>query len=102
MKTETKQVTLFIQADKASYESEFSMHVRSAKFESDSFTTVVHLDTVVVNVEIPVLDEKMLALAEVENLQANIKAEKVASYIRITQMEERINNLMCLENKLEE
>lgn len=102
MNTKTKEVTLFIQAIKWSWDRSFEIKVSTHQKKSDGDWTIVDLDTMVVNVEIPVLDEKVLVLAEVEQLQAVIKAEKADSYLRIVALEEKINSLMYLENKAEQ
>jgi len=96
-----KQVTLYIQAKKRSYGHEFEIEVDTMEFESDQYTTYVTLDTQTVNVEIPEFDEKVLVLAEVEQLKAAIKSKKAAHYLEVTAIEEKINSLMCLENQVQ-
>lgn len=98
----TMQVELFIQAEKNSWQDNFEIKVNRYNHETDNSTVYVTLDRVIVNVKIPELDEKMLTLAQIEQIQGQIKAEKAAHYLRVTNMEDQINSMMCLENKAEQ
>jgi len=98
----TMQKELFIQAEKYSWEDKFSIGINTYERKSDNSEIAITLDKVTVNVEVPELDEKMLTLAQIEQTQEQIKAEKAASYLRVTKMEDHINSLMCLENNGEQ
>ena len=97
----TQKVKLYIQARKSGWEDKFSLVIDTMAFESTETTLTVQLNTVELDIEVPELDEKMLSLAQVEQLRDQIKAEKAAHYLRVTGLEDKINSLMCLENKSE-
>ena len=103
IKMKTQQVELFIQATKYCWEEEFNIEVNTVEHKTETNsarpTTYVTLDKKTVSVTTPEIDEKMLTLAYVEQIRQQIKAEKAASYLRVTQMEDQINSLMCIENK---
>jgi len=94
----TKKVKLYIQAKKYNWESEFNLCVDTMAFISDNNIVCVQLNSVEVDIEVPELDKKALTLAEIEQIRDHIKAEKANHYLRVTNLEDKINNLMCLEN----
>jgi HSP20 family molecular chaperone IbpA len=98
----TMQVELFIQAEKNSWQDNFEIKVNRYNHETDNSTVYVTLDKVIVNIEVPEIDENTLTLAHIEQIQGQIKAEKAAHYLRVTSMEDQINSMMCLENKVED
>lgn len=96
------QVELFIQAEKRNHQDNFEIKVHRFNHKTDEYGVHITLDKVIVNVEIPEFDEKTLTLAHIEQIQGQIKAEKATHYLRVTNMEDQINSLMCLENKAED
>lgn len=98
----TMKVELFVQAAKRVYEDNFSIVINACEFQSDEHGIYVTLDKKTIEIEIPELDDKMLTLTQIDQIKDQIKAEKAASYLRVINMEDRINNLMCLENKVED
>jgi hypothetical protein len=97
MNMETKEVKLYVQAVKWSWEKDFKIGVGICQGKSDKDRCVVDLSEVTVDVQIPTVDHKQLTLAEVEQLHAIIKTERADSYARITAIEEKIQSLLCIE-----
>jgi hypothetical protein len=97
MNMETKEVKLYVQANKYSWEDDFQIIVSTVKHNSDGSTVAIQLSEVTVDVQIPAIDQKTLQLAEVEQLHAIIKTERANSYARITAIEEKIQSLLCIE-----
>lgn len=94
----TKQVELFIQARKYNWQESFEITINDHERESSQSAIFITLGKKIVNIELPTLDEKILTLAHVEQIRDQIAAEKAASYLRVTRMEDQINSLMYLEN----
>ena len=99
MKRQPRKLTLYIRAEKPCYGSEFEITVSSYMSESDRYSTVIPLETVEVEVNVPVLDIKTLTLKEIEQLQELIQKEKNESHMRVNAIKEKIQNLQCLEVK---
>jgi len=98
MKKQIREVKLYIQAKKHSWQEEFEIEVNAIELDTDSSTIYLTLDTKVVHVGVPQIDEKTLTLAHIEQIHDQIKCEKANHYLRVTRMEDTINSLMCLEN----
>ncbi len=98
----TKKIELFIQARKYNWQENFKISVNLWEFKTDDKSIYITLDKKIIDIEIPELDEKLLTLAHVEQLRDQIKSEKAASYLRVIKMEDEINSLMCIENKVDE
>ena len=96
----TKKVKLYIQAEKSNLSEGSAIVINACEFRSDKWSTYITLNTIELDIEVPELDEKALTLAEIEQIRDKIKAEKADSYLRVVQMEEKINSLMCLESDL--
>jgi hypothetical protein len=94
---ETKEVKLYVQANKYSWEDDFQIIVSTVKRLSDAATVVIQLSEVLIDVPVPTVNQKTLQLAEVEQLQEAIKTEHANSYARITAIEEKIQSLLCIE-----
>ena len=94
---ETKEVKLYVMAHKYTWDDEFKIVVSTAKHLSDAATVVIQLSEVMIDVQVPTVNQKTLQLAEVEQLHEVIKTERANSYARITAIEEKIQSLLCIE-----
>jgi hypothetical protein len=99
MNMETKEVKLYVQAHKYTWDDEFKIVVSTAKPLPDAATVVIQLSEVMIDVQIPTVNLKTLQLAEVEQLRETIKTERANSYARITAIEEKIQSLLCIEQR---
>lgn len=72
----TQQVELFIQASKYTWEENFVIEVNQHNHVTDKTSIYIPLGKVIVNVEVPELDEKTLTLAHIEQIQGQIKLKK--------------------------
>jgi hypothetical protein len=97
MNMETKEVKLYVQANKYSWEDDFQIIVSTVKRLSDAATVVIQLSEVLIDVPIPTVNQKTLQLAEVEQLSNLVRLEKSNNYARITAIEEKIQSLLCIE-----
>ena len=96
MKEETKEVTIYIFAEKwnnCEWRIAFSTHI----IESCECRTIVQLDEVVTNIQVPALDTKLLTLAEIEHLRDEITKERAESQMRLNAFEEKIQSLLAIE-----
>jgi hypothetical protein len=100
MNMETKEVKLYVYAVKWNYKKEFQIEVSCFKRESCESYIIVDLSEVMIDVQIPTVNQKTLQLAEVEQLKETIKTERANSYARITAIEEKIQSLLCIEQAL--
>lgn len=91
------KIQLYIQAVKYKWEKEFTVRVESFQRTQDNQQSVISLDELEFEIDVPEFDAKTLMLKEVEHLESQLKEEKQASFERITQLEERIQSLMCIE-----
>jgi len=94
---ETKEVKLYVQAIKWIYKKEFDIEVNTYRRGSCESYVIVDLSEVLIDVQIPTVNQKTLQLAEVEQLHEVIKTERANSYARITAIEEKIQSLLCIE-----
>ena len=94
---ETKEVKLYVQAIKYSWQDDFEINISTMKRLTDAATVAIDLSEVTVEVPVPIIDQKQLRLAHVEQLKEIIKTERANSYARITAIEEKIQSLLCIE-----
>jgi hypothetical protein len=99
MNMETKEVKLYVQAVKYTWEDDFKILVLTSLPTPDAATVSVQLSEITVEVPIPTIDKKQFKLAHVEQLQKTIKLERANSYARITAIEEKIQSLLCIEQR---
>jgi hypothetical protein len=97
MNMETKEVKLYVQAVKWSWERDFKINVSTYQKTTEVDRVVIDLSEVLIDVPVPTVDHKQLTLAEVEKLKETIKTERADSYARITAIEEKIQSLLCIE-----
>jgi len=94
----TQQVTLYISAQKYTWDNEFKISIDIFKCGSSDSCVIVQLDTQEVEIPVPEIDEKALTLVQIEHLKASIKKEKVDSHMRILGIEDAISKLQCIES----
>ena len=94
---ETKEVKLYVIANKYTWEDDFKILVLTSLPMPDAATVAIQLSEVTVEVQIPDVDVKHLQLEEVKQLRETIKTERANSYARITAIEEKIQSLLCIE-----
>ena len=94
---ETKEVKLYVQAIKYSWQDDFEINITTMKRLTDAATVAIDLSEVTIEVPIPPTDQKKLRLEEVEQLSNLVRLEKANSYARITEIKEKIQSLLCIE-----
>lgn len=67
--------------------------------KSDAAHTYVLLQTTEVEVPDIEIDIKAFTIAQIEQLQDEVRTEKAESYLRVVKLKETIQSLMCLEQK---
>lgn len=91
MKTITKKVYLLQQPILyKGMETEYVI----MQFEMDGYITVSSMD---IEMEIP--DDFDFIAEQVKALEAKIKKEKVDHYVSVSELEEKISSLLCIENQ---
>ena len=94
---ETKEVKLYVIANKYTWEDDFKILVLTSLPMPDAATVAIQLSEITVEVPVPTIDKKQFKLAHVEQLKEVIKTERANSYARITAIEEKIQSLLCIE-----
>ena len=95
---ETKNIKLHVYAEKWNHSETFKVAVTTHLPESCEYRTIIELSVVHVDIKVPLIDEKQLITAQVEQLKKVIQKEKADSHVRVTAIEEKIQSLLCLEN----
>ena len=91
--------TLYIQAEKYSFDDEFSVMVNSFKFESDSSRVVVDIAEHEIELEVPDLDQNKLTLAHIDQLRQMKVKVMAENELRLVNIEGEIQKLMALEGE---
>jgi hypothetical protein len=89
--------TLYIQAEKYSFDDEFSVTVSTFKSESDQSRTVVDIAEHEIELEVPDLDQNKLTLAHIDQLKKMKVKVMAENEIRLVNIEGEIQKLMALE-----
>jgi len=97
------KVKLYIQAEKSHWTNGWELREPSTfEFKSDTLTTYVTISQVYVDVDTPELNVKELTLVEVEQLKEQYKKEQADSQMRLNEIDEKIQKLLCIEQDLPE
>lgn len=94
---------LFVHAEKADYEDEFRIEIRTYDFTPhvSRGTTSILLSEVEIEVPIPNYTQEQFNTVHVDKLRADLQKEKADSYLRVTAIEEKIQSLLSIEHQKE-
>ena len=100
LKKEKKIVELFVCAElEFSFDNEFKLNVSTYDLSAMSHCTAMTLDKIEVEVEVPVLTKEFTTLKHVELLKQQYEKEKRDSHLRLESINNKINDLLCLDSK---
>ena len=93
--------TLYIQAVKWTFDSEFTIDVNSAELTTDNNCVYVTIAAHELNIDVPEFNDTKFALAEIEQLQ-KMRVEVLANNeVRLQTIDKKIADLQYIENKVE-
>ena len=91
--------TMYIQAEKQTWNNEFEVKVNAYHNTSDKYSIVIDIDEVEVEVEVPVFTQEQFTNGHVEQLRALKEKLKADTCLQIQSLDEQIESLLALECK---
>ena len=89
--------TLYIQAEKYSFDNEFSVTVSTFKSETDRTSVIVDIAEHEIELDVPDLDQNKLTLGHIEQLK-EMKVKLMAeNELKLVSIEGKIQKLLALE-----
>jgi hypothetical protein len=97
MNTTKQKITIYTQAQKYDFQNGFDVTHSTYKSKTSSDMVVVDLCESEVEINMPVIDEKVLTQAHVQQLQEQIAQEKQDSFQKVKRLEDKVKMLLCIE-----
>jgi hypothetical protein len=91
--------TLFVQATKYSFESDFSISVNAFQAKTERDQVVIDICQHEIELDVPDMDENSLTLAHIEQLQKMRVQVLADNHIRLQKLDEQIASLQAIEHK---
>lgn len=90
---------MFIQAEKYTFQEEFTVHVNSYQNKSDSRQVVIDIDEVEVEIEVPEFTQEQFTNGHIEQLRKVKEKLKADTHMQIQSLDEQIESLLAIESK---
>ena len=97
MKTEKKNITLYIQATKFEWEKVWNYDIQTFVRKTDTNQMFELLKEINLEIDVPVIDQKSMSLQEIEQLRDQIKKVDAEAQMQKNAIEERIQSLLAIE-----
>ena len=91
--------TMYIQAEKSTWNKEFEVVVNPYHAETDKYKIVIDIDEAEVEVEVPVFTQEQFTNGHVDQLRAMKEKLKADTCLQIQSLDEQIESLLALECK---
>lgn len=91
--------TLFVQAEKYSFESKFTIAVNGWQNKTDASTVVIDICQHEIELDIPDVDENSLTMLHIKHLQEMRVQVLADNQIRLQKLDEQIASLQAIEHR---
>lgn len=94
-----KEITIYTQASKWSFQDDFEVKHSTVKCRTDEGSIYIDLNEQVIEIDIPDGLEDLMVSAEISELEKMRDKIKADSIVKINSIEDKIQSLLSIENK---